>query len=64
MWQAYCQGDQPPQGLTEEHYIACVVQVASVEKRCVEKDQRLRDLNEDLKIRKTSLATKEGAVPL
>lgn len=35
-------------------------QVASVEKRCVEKEQRLRDVNEELKLKKTSLATKEG----
>lgn len=37
-----------------------MLQVASVEKRCVEKEQRLRDLNEDLRVKKTSLATKEG----
>ena len=38
------------------------LQVSSIEKRCVEKDQQLRDINEELKMTKVSLSNKEGRV--
>ena len=39
----------------------CIHQkVGNVEKRCVEKDQRLRDVTEELRVAKVSLSTREG----
>lgn len=33
----------------------------TIEKRCVEKDQQVREVNEELRVTKISLSTKEGA---
>ena len=34
--------------------------MSSVEKRCIEKDQHLREVNEELRMIKISSSTKEG----
>lgn len=36
------------------------MQVNTAEKRCVEKEQQLRDANEEMRLLKVSLSTKEG----